>query len=180
MKVTRRFSKPGQDVFSTVEWDRRTSRISNPDGSVVFEMTDAEIPKQWAGFGKLHEPFRLGTRDERPGVHLERQAVELLEAAQVGDGLALGAPRQVSPVAPQRIRADRRLGMGQHDRPTDTDRVPQQQLGVEPRRLRARGPQTVGALRQQRAGRVARRAAGASGPVSRRRRSPRAGRPGRP
>ncbi|HEX3356877.1 MAG TPA: LAGLIDADG family homing endonuclease, partial [Tepidisphaeraceae bacterium] len=48
MKITRRFSKPGQDVFSTVEWDKRTSRISNPDGSVVFEMTDAEIPKQWS------------------------------------------------------------------------------------------------------------------------------------
>src|SRR4051794_16727694 len=48
MKITRRFSKPGQDVFSTVEWEKRTSRISNPDGSVVFEMTDAEIPKQWS------------------------------------------------------------------------------------------------------------------------------------
>src|SRR5437868_2579460 len=48
MKITRRFSKPGQDVFSTVEWEKRTSRISNPDGSVVFEMNDAEIPKQWS------------------------------------------------------------------------------------------------------------------------------------
>jgi ribonucleoside-diphosphate reductase alpha chain len=48
MKITRRFSKAGQDVFSTVEWDKRTSRISNPDGSVVFEMTDAEIPRQWS------------------------------------------------------------------------------------------------------------------------------------
>src|SRR6185369_8516709 len=48
MKVARRFSKPGQDVFNTVEWEKRTSRISNPDGSVVFEMTDAEIPRQWS------------------------------------------------------------------------------------------------------------------------------------
>src|SRR5437763_14575948 len=48
MKITRRFSKPGQDVFASVEWEKRTSRISNPDGSVVFEMTDAEIPKQWS------------------------------------------------------------------------------------------------------------------------------------
>ncbi len=48
MKVTRRFTKPSQDVFSTVEWDTRTSRISNPDGSVVFEMTDAQIPRQWS------------------------------------------------------------------------------------------------------------------------------------
>src|SRR3954469_15755944 len=48
MKITRRFTKPGQDVFSTVEYERRTSRIRNPDGSVVFEMNDAEIPKSWS------------------------------------------------------------------------------------------------------------------------------------
>src|SRR3954471_22148747 len=48
MKITRRFTKPGQDVFSSVEFERRTSRIANPDGSVVFEMTDAEVPKSWS------------------------------------------------------------------------------------------------------------------------------------
>ncbi|HVT88785.1 MAG TPA: LAGLIDADG family homing endonuclease [Tepidisphaeraceae bacterium] len=48
MKIARRFTKPGQDVYSTVEWETRTSRISNPDGSVVFEMNDAEIPRQWS------------------------------------------------------------------------------------------------------------------------------------
>ncbi|HEV2295300.1 MAG TPA: LAGLIDADG family homing endonuclease [Tepidisphaeraceae bacterium] len=48
MKITRRFTTSGQDPFASVEYERRTSRISNPDGSVVFEMTDAEIPKQWS------------------------------------------------------------------------------------------------------------------------------------
>src|SRR3954465_3704272 len=48
MKITRRFTKPAQDVFASVEWEKRTSRITNPDGSVVFEMNDAEIPKQWS------------------------------------------------------------------------------------------------------------------------------------
>ncbi|MBC7782207.1 MAG: vitamin B12-dependent ribonucleotide reductase, partial [Burkholderiales bacterium] len=48
MKITRRFTKEGQDVYTTVEWEQRTSRITNPDGSVVFEMKDAEIPKQWS------------------------------------------------------------------------------------------------------------------------------------
>ncbi|MGF1633141.1 MAG: LAGLIDADG family homing endonuclease [Phycisphaerae bacterium] len=48
MKIERQFTTQGQDVFSTVEWDTRTSRISNPDGSVVFEMTNAEIPKAWS------------------------------------------------------------------------------------------------------------------------------------
>src|SRR3954468_22611413 len=48
MKITRRFTKAGQDVFSTVEFERRTSRIANPDGSVVFGMNDAEIPTSWS------------------------------------------------------------------------------------------------------------------------------------
>src|SRR3954452_1307740 len=48
MKITRRFTKAGQDALSTVEYEKRTSRISNPDGSVVFEMNDAEIPKSWS------------------------------------------------------------------------------------------------------------------------------------
>jgi len=48
MKISRRFTKAGQDVYSTVEYERRTSRISNPDGSVVFEMNDAEMPASWS------------------------------------------------------------------------------------------------------------------------------------
>src|SRR5437762_2537191 len=48
MKINRRFTKPGQDPFASVEYERRTSRITNPDGSVVFEMNDAEIPAQWS------------------------------------------------------------------------------------------------------------------------------------
>ncbi|MEO6436447.1 MAG: LAGLIDADG family homing endonuclease, partial [Tepidisphaeraceae bacterium] len=48
MKITRRFTKQGQDPFASVEYEKRTSRISNPDGSVVFEMNDAEIPKPWS------------------------------------------------------------------------------------------------------------------------------------
>src|ERR1700722_4068353 len=48
MKVTRRFTKPGQDALLGVEYEKRTSKIINPDGSVVFEMNDAEIPKTWS------------------------------------------------------------------------------------------------------------------------------------
>jgi len=48
MKITRRFTKSGVDVFSTVKWDKRTSRIMHTDGSVVFEMKDAEIPADWS------------------------------------------------------------------------------------------------------------------------------------
>ncbi|MEM8738781.1 MAG: adenosylcobalamin-dependent ribonucleoside-diphosphate reductase [Planctomycetota bacterium] len=48
MKIQRKFTTPGQDVFSTVEWTTRSTRIANMDGSVVFEMNDAELPKAWS------------------------------------------------------------------------------------------------------------------------------------
>jgi len=48
MKVTRRFTESGKDVFACVEWERRSSSITNADGSVVFEMKDAWIPKSWS------------------------------------------------------------------------------------------------------------------------------------
>src|ERR1044071_4250171 len=48
MKISRRFTKQGQDALSSVEYEKRTSRITNPDGSVVFEMHDAEVPRGWS------------------------------------------------------------------------------------------------------------------------------------
>ncbi len=48
MRIHRRFTKPGVDVFDAITWTRRTSRITNADGSVVFEMNDAEVPTSWS------------------------------------------------------------------------------------------------------------------------------------
>jgi len=48
LRVERRFTTAGQDPYDTIEWAQRTSRITNPDGSVVFEMQDAEIPAKWS------------------------------------------------------------------------------------------------------------------------------------
>ncbi len=48
VKVNRIFTEAGRDVFETTEWVKRSSRIVNPDGSVVFEMNDAEVPKGWS------------------------------------------------------------------------------------------------------------------------------------
>ena len=48
LRITRRFTEAGEDPYDRIEWSRRDSRITNPDGSVVFEMTDAEIPAGWS------------------------------------------------------------------------------------------------------------------------------------
>ncbi|MEZ5065764.1 MAG: vitamin B12-dependent ribonucleotide reductase [bacterium] len=44
----RRFSVAGKDPLDQVEMERRSSVITNPDGSVVFRMDDAEVPKTWS------------------------------------------------------------------------------------------------------------------------------------
>ena len=46
--IQRRFTTEGRDPYETTRWRRRESRIVNPDGSVVFEMADAEVPSAWS------------------------------------------------------------------------------------------------------------------------------------
>jgi len=48
MRMTRRYTTAGQDPYSSIKFVPRTSRISNPDGSVVFEMKDILIPEGWS------------------------------------------------------------------------------------------------------------------------------------
>jgi len=48
LRINRRFTEAGTDPYSLFEWSRRDSRITNPDGSIVFEMNDAEIPARWS------------------------------------------------------------------------------------------------------------------------------------
>jgi ribonucleoside-diphosphate reductase alpha chain len=48
LRITRYFTKPGEDPLDSVDWSTRDSRITNPDGSVVFEMRDAEVPASWS------------------------------------------------------------------------------------------------------------------------------------
>src|SRR3989338_1570744 len=46
--IQRYFTQEGQDPYSTVTYEKRSSIIRNPDGSVVFEMKDVEVPASWS------------------------------------------------------------------------------------------------------------------------------------
>ena len=48
LKFPRHFTRAGQDVFETVEWERRTASITGENGKSVFEQKDCEIPKPWS------------------------------------------------------------------------------------------------------------------------------------
>src|SRR5579872_4727772 len=48
MEITRRYTKAGADPFAAFVFVKRTSRIVNPDGSVVFELKDLLAPEPWS------------------------------------------------------------------------------------------------------------------------------------
>jgi len=48
LQFSRRFTRDDVDVFDMFEYDYRTSVIRNPNGEVVFEMNNVEVPKQWS------------------------------------------------------------------------------------------------------------------------------------
>lgn len=48
LKFSRVFSKEGVNPFDMVEYEKRVSAIREPDGTIVFEMKDIEIPKEWS------------------------------------------------------------------------------------------------------------------------------------
>src|SRR5947208_12208202 len=48
MQIPRRFTAAGQDPFAAFPFVERTSRIANPDGSVVFEMKELLAPEGWS------------------------------------------------------------------------------------------------------------------------------------
>ena len=47
LKINRKYTSPG-DPYKDIVWEKRSSKITNPDGSVVFEMNDVEIPSTWS------------------------------------------------------------------------------------------------------------------------------------
>jgi ribonucleoside-diphosphate reductase alpha chain len=48
MQIPRRYTAEGQDPFAAFSFLSRSSRITNPDGSVVFEMKELLAPEGWS------------------------------------------------------------------------------------------------------------------------------------
>ena len=48
MRIVRRFTTEGQDAYAAIAFTTTNSEIRNPDGSVVFEARDIEVPAQWS------------------------------------------------------------------------------------------------------------------------------------
>ncbi len=90
-----------------------------------------------------HLPLRLGDEklrlrpgNQRSTVHADGEAVEFLEAPNVGHGLAGLAPRQRRLEGSRGVGPDRGFGMGDHGGSLGADGPAEQQLGVQSGALR--------------------------------------------
>lgn len=48
LKFDRKYTKKGQDPLELIEYENRSCKIVNPDGTTVFEMENIEVPKTWS------------------------------------------------------------------------------------------------------------------------------------
>jgi ribonucleoside-diphosphate reductase alpha chain len=48
MKIERKFTKAGQDAYAELDFVGANSEIRNPDGSIVFQLKNIEVPASWS------------------------------------------------------------------------------------------------------------------------------------
>jgi ribonucleoside-diphosphate reductase alpha chain len=48
MRISRRFTEDGKSPYDSIEFRRSRSEIKNPDGSIVFELDNIEVPSNWS------------------------------------------------------------------------------------------------------------------------------------
>lgn len=48
MKIQRRFTQAGQDPYTGIVFELRTSEIRNPDGTIVFHLGNVAVPASWS------------------------------------------------------------------------------------------------------------------------------------
>ncbi len=48
MRIERRFTVEGRDAYDGIAFRKTTSEIRNPDGSVVFQLKDIDVPDDWS------------------------------------------------------------------------------------------------------------------------------------
>ncbi|MGE4159600.1 MAG: vitamin B12-dependent ribonucleotide reductase [Planctomycetota bacterium] len=48
MKITRHYTKSGENPYKGLDFVKRNSEIRNPDGSMAFQLKDIDVPKSWS------------------------------------------------------------------------------------------------------------------------------------
>jgi ribonucleoside-diphosphate reductase alpha chain len=48
LTFTRSYTRPGEDVYATTTWERRSASIASEKGEIIFEQKDVEVPSGWS------------------------------------------------------------------------------------------------------------------------------------
>ena len=48
MKIERKFTRKGKDAYADLEFVTTQSEIKNPDGTIVFQLENVEVPSTWS------------------------------------------------------------------------------------------------------------------------------------
>jgi ribonucleoside-diphosphate reductase alpha chain len=86
MRIIRRFTTAGTDVFSQFQWKRVRSVITETNGDVVFEMDGVEVPESW---GQIAVDILASKYFRKAGVPCRNQDREFVDPDQcvgVSDG----------------------------------------------------------------------------------------------
>ena len=95
------FSRPGVDPYQSVAWEKRTARIEDAGGRVVFEQKGVEVPSSWSALATDLVASRyfagaLGTKERESSVRgLITRVVRAVGGFVRRDGLLAG-PKDVA------------------------------------------------------------------------------------
>jgi ribonucleoside-diphosphate reductase alpha chain len=78
MHFARKHTRPGIDPLEEITYEKRASKITNPDGSVVFETKNAEIPKDWSQLAADIAISKYFRKAGVPGTGSEMSAKQLV------------------------------------------------------------------------------------------------------
>ncbi len=73
VRVERKLTTAGVNPLDTVVYERRSSTISNPDGSLVFKMEGAEVPSTWS---QLATDILISKYFRKAGLHGDKDTGE--------------------------------------------------------------------------------------------------------
>jgi ribonucleoside-diphosphate reductase alpha chain len=103
MKFSRTYSAPG-NPYSGIVFEPRTSRIVNPDGSVIFEAKDVMVPSSWSqvALDVLAQKYCRKAGVPRCTIRVDEEGVPDWLQRSIADGPALEALPRDEQFGPER------------------------------------------------------------------------------
>ena len=103
VRVERHFTVAGADPLDAVVYERRSSTITNPDGSIVFKMEGAEVP---AGWSQLATDILISKYFRKAGLHGDKDRARPASARSSTASRTPSAARASSSAATSPTKAD--------------------------------------------------------------------------